>query len=154
MDATSFTVGTHATVNTNGITYEYVAFGNATSPHTGDGAADFAIGAYTGNGISPRAIDHLGMSPNMVVTKRPTTTAALTLWRSSTMAANTSAYFSAAANVTDGTGFRTFDSNGFTVGAGATVNAASAAYVWFAFKEGSFFDASLFGTLVYFFPSN
>lgn len=142
MDATSFSVGTNATTNTNGITYEYVAFGNATSPHTGNGAADFAIGAYTGNSISPRAIDHLGMSPNMVVAKRPIGAAALTLWRSSTMAANTSAYFSATANVTDGTGFRTFDSYGFTVGTGATVNAANATYIWFAFKEGAFFDVS------------
>lgn len=140
MGATGFSVGAHTTVNTNGITYEYIAFGNATSPQKGARASDFAIGAYTGNGLSPRAVDHLGMTPNMVVAKRAITTAALSIWTSSSMAANTSSYFSATADVTDGTAFRSLDSGGFTVGTGATVNTLNATYVWFAFKEGSFFD--------------
>ncbi len=140
MTSSGFSVGTHSTVNTNGVTYEYVAFGNATSPQKAVGAADFLIGAYTGNGSTTRAIDHLGVAPSMVVIKRHTGTAALTNWNSSTMSANTSEHFSATADVTDGTMARTLDSGGFTVGSAATVNAAATPYIWFAFKEGSYFD--------------
>lgn len=141
MSDTGFSVGTSTTVNTNGITYEYTAFGNATSPHTGNGAEDFAIGAYTGNGLSPRVIDHLGMAPGMVTVKKPTATANVANWSSSTMSANTTGFFAATADLTDGTGFRSMDSGGFTVGTGASVNTVSVPYLWFAFKEGSAFDA-------------
>jgi hypothetical protein len=48
MTSTGFTVGTSTTVNTNGITYEWVAYGNATSPEKPAGAADFMIGSHTG----------------------------------------------------------------------------------------------------------
>lgn len=150
MSTSSFTVGTSATVNSNGITYEYVAFGNASSPHTGAGASDFIIGSHTGNGSTTRAIDHLGIAPNMVVIKRPITTAALAVWKSSDMAATGTAYFSATADITNSTAICTLDSSGFTVGSGATVNTVNVTYNWFAFKEGaSIFDVgSYLGTSV------
>lgn len=140
MDNDGFMIGTHSTVNSNGINYEWIAFGNATSPHKGGGAADFAIGALIGNAATSRSIDHIGISPNLAVSKRHTGTAALAVWSSSAMATNTSAHFSATADVTDGTSFRTFGSGGFTVGSGTMVNAAAVPYVWFAFKEGDNFD--------------
>lgn len=140
MGDTSFTVGTHSTTNTNGITYEWVAYGNATSPHSSAKAADFAIGMYTGNGLSPRAIDHLGFAPSMVVIKRAIGVAALTNWRSSAMSADTAEYFSATADITNGTSVQSLDSGGFTLGTGATVNTVNATYIWFAFKEGANFD--------------
>ena len=140
MGTTSFTVGTSAVTNAVGITYEWVAYGNATSPQTGAGAADFSIGTYSGNGLSPRSIDHLGFQPSMAVIKRTVTSAALAVWSSSNMSANVSAYFSATTNISDGTAIRSFDSTGFSVGTGAMVNNVNVAYTWFAFKEGAYFD--------------
>lgn len=140
MSSTGFRVGTSTVVNTNGNTYEYIAFGGATSPHTGNGAADFAIGYLTGNGVATRTIDHFGFDPDMIVIKRPLTTAALSVWRSSSMATNTAQYFSATASSTDGTIFQTLNSDGFTIGSGATVNTVNVPYAFFAFKEGSYFD--------------
>jgi len=138
MGTTSFSIGTHSTVNTNGINYEYVVYGNATSPLKGVKAADFAIGAHTGNAITSRAIDHLGFDPDLVVIKR-VDSAGAAVWSSSAMAANTNAYFSATIDTTDGSIFQTFNATGFTLGSGGA-NTANVEFAWFAFKEGSFFD--------------
>jgi hypothetical protein len=138
---TGFSVGTHATVNSNGVTYEYVAFGNATSHRRGDGAEDFYIGSYTGNGLDARAIDHLGFTPSMVVVKRNNGTANQSVWKSasSSMTDSTATYFSATADVTNGTLLQGLVSGGFTLSTNAAVNAAGATYVWFAFAEGANF---------------
>ncbi len=142
MAATSFTVGANATVNGLGNTYEYTVYGNATTPQRGAGAADFMIGTHTGNGITARSIDHLGITPSMITMTRTITTAALTMWKaaSPTMADNTAAYFSATADVTDGTAFAAIGTTAFSLGTAATTNAAAGSYVWFAFKEGAQFD--------------
>lgn len=142
MTDTAFTIGSHATVNSSGIVYEYVAFGNATSPRKGDGAADFYIGTFTGNGIDQRAIDHLGFAPSMVVVKRSIGTANQSVWKadSPVMANDTTAYFSGTADNTAGALVRTLTSDGFTLGTNAAVNAVGATYVWFAFAEGANFD--------------
>ena len=52
----SFSIGTNASVNTPGVTYYWTAFGNAWNPDTNTGSADFAIGAYYGNGVDSRNI--------------------------------------------------------------------------------------------------
>ena len=65
-----FNIGNNTAVNTSGNTYEYQVFGNATTPRHGAGASDLVIGNYTGNGISPRSINHLGVDPDMVLVKR------------------------------------------------------------------------------------
>lgn len=139
MNGTGFNLGTHATVNSTGITYEYIAFGNATSPETGNGAADFIIGAYTGNAISGRTINNLGITPDMVTIAR-SITANQSVWKSSSMANNTCAYFSATVDSTDGTVCQALVSGGFSVGTNAATNAVGGTYVWFAFKEGDYFD--------------
>lgn len=141
MGASSFTVGTDNTVNEDDIIFEYIAFGNATSPHTGAGADNFFIGGHTGNERTGRAIDHLGVDPDMVVVKKTIyATTASARWMSSVMPANTSAYFSAVADVTIGTDLQTLNSDGFTVGAGIMANDLGYAHVWFGFKEGADFD--------------
>ncbi len=141
-DTSGFTVGTNATVNSNGITYEYIAFGNATSPRLGNGAADFYIGSYTGNGLDGRKIDHLGIGADMVVIKRTNGTANQSFWKTTSpvMTDNTTAYFSATTDDTTGVLVKTLDSGGFTLGSNAGTNAAGATYNWFAFKEGANFD--------------
>lgn len=141
MDEDGFTVGNHVTVNTQDADYEYVAFGNATTPRKGDGAADFYIGSYTGNGIDNRPIDHLNFAPDMVVVKKGTGSgSASSVWQSSDMADNTTALFSATNDVTNGTYIKTLDDGGFTIGSANFVNLAGATYNWFAFKEGAGFE--------------
>jgi predicted Zn-dependent protease with MMP-like domain len=138
LQESGFSIGTHATVNANGITYQWVAFGNATTPAKGAGAADFLIGSYTGNGIAGRKISNLGFAPDMVTVVRATAATA-PVWRAASpvMADNTSAYFGATADITDGTAIQTLDADGFTVGAGATNNTAGSLYIFFAFKSGA-----------------
>jgi len=147
MEDASFTLGNNATVNTNLINYEYVAFGNATTPQTGAHAADLVIGSYSGNGLTPttapRVIDHLGITPDMVVVKPSVVAAAsnINYWKSSSMTgANETAYFTATANDTTGTLIRSLDGangGGFTMGSNVNVNTAAVVYVFFAFKEGA-----------------
>lgn len=145
-NVSSFSVGTHSTVNTNGNTYEYIVFGNATSPHKGAGASDFIVGAHTGNALTPRPIDHLGMDPDMVAATKSYTTGTATAmpWRSVSMAANNNAYFTAVANLADGTAFRTLDADGFTIGSSNDVNTAGATIVWYGFEEGAGFDVGTY----------
>jgi hypothetical protein len=137
-----FNVGSNLAVNSDTLVYEYVAFGNATTPRFGNGAEDFYVGSYTGNGIDGRAIDHLGFTPSMVVVKRNNGTANQSVWKADgpVMADNTSAYFSGTADNTAGALMQTLTDDGFTLGTNAAVNAAGATYVWFAFAEGDNFD--------------
>jgi len=141
MGASSFTVGTDNTVNESGITFEYVAFGNATSPLKGAHADNFFIGAHTGNEINGRIIDHLGIEADMIAFKKINYgTTSLAQWISSSMAANATSYFSATADVTDGTAIKQINADGFTLGAGIAANDAAYSHVWFGFKEGDDFD--------------
>lgn len=124
MGATSFTVGSDNTVNQNLTTYEYIAFGNATSPHSGAGASDFVVGKYIGNAVGTgKVIDHLGIAPSMVVSGRDTGAFA-PVWRSSSMGDNNAGFFTATINSTDGTVFKTLNSDGFTAGLSTSVNVA------------------------------
>lgn len=61
-----FTVGTHATVNSTGITYYYAAFKD-------NGAGDIKIGRYLGNGGDERVITGVGFKPDFVHIKGDTT---------------------------------------------------------------------------------
>lgn len=140
LDANGFSVGAHSTVNSNLITYEYIAFGNASLPNKLNQASDFFIGAHTGNGISGRSIEKIGLSPDMVTAKRASATA-LAGWRSSNMSANGSSYFSATAEIGDGSIFQTLDSDGFTIGSSSSINTAGSLYIWFGFKNSANFKA-------------
>lgn len=137
MGATSFTVGSDNTVNQNLTTYEYIAFGNATSPHSGAGASDFVVGKYIGNAVGTgKVIDHLGIAPSMVVSGRDTGAFA-PVWRSSSMGDNNAGFFTATINSTDGTVFKTLNSDGFTAGLSTSVNVAGVNSTFFAFKQGA-----------------
>ncbi len=143
LNATSFSVGAHATVNSNLLTYEWMAFGNATTPQRGGGSAEFVIGAFTGTGLA-RSITNLGMAPDMVTVSR--NGASTPVWKTSapTTAAGTSLYFVNTADDATATLINTLTSNGFTVGTGATVNTANAVNVFFGFKEGANFDVGTY----------
>lgn len=137
MGSTSFTVGTDNTVNANLTVYQYTAFGNATSPLTGAGASDFVIGKYIGNAQGTgKVIDHLGIAPSMVVASRDTGAFA-PVWRSSTMSDNNAAFFTATVNSSDGTVFKTLNSDGFTTGLSTSIDVAAVNTTFFAFKTGA-----------------
>ena len=60
-----FIVGNHATVNTAGQTYYYQAFRD-------NGAGDFDVGAYIGDGVDNKVISSVGFQPDFVVVKGDT----------------------------------------------------------------------------------
>lgn len=145
MEDNSFILGNHATVNSNGINYEYVAFGNATTPQTGPHAANLVMGSYSGNGATPtttpRVIDHLGITPDFVLIKPTVVTAAsnINYWKTSSMTDSyETAYLNATANDKTGTLIRSLDSEnggGFTIGSNSYLNSNGVVYLFFAFKE-------------------
>lgn len=132
MTSTGFTVGSNATVNTNGEVYGYIAFGNATTPHKGKHASDFIIGAYTGNGLA-RNINNLGINPDLVVSKPNYTS--LAYWTSSSENSNVSGVFSAAADDVSGTLFSGLNADGFSLGNNANINRSGTMFNFFAFKN-------------------
>jgi hypothetical protein len=141
LDADGFTVGDSNGVtkvfNTNANVYHYIAFGNASDPYDRGGAADFAVGAYWGNGIdSDLNITNLGFQPDMVVVKRGGGSTGV--WRSSSETGDNALFFNGTAETSDY--IQSFSSTGFQVGGDATVNTSGAPHWWFAFKKGSNFD--------------
>ena len=130
-----FSVGTSATVNSNGVNYYWTAYGNAWRPATNSGASDFVIGTYYGNGIDNRNITGLPFQPDLVTIKRSGASAAT--FRTSQHSGDSSSFFAATA---DGSNrIQGFNSDGFQIGTDATVNTAANLYRYFAFKTGSNF---------------
>ena len=105
-------------------------------------AATFSMqtGYYVGTGAS-LSITGIGFQPQLVIIKADTTAGGGAVWKSSSMAANTTAYFPATANNTST--LITLDSDGFTVSSSTTVNAINVIWKWIAFA-GS--DCSSSGT--------
>ncbi len=101
------------------------------SPDRAD-AANYTmrVGYYAGTG-STKAITGLGFQPELVLIA-PSTTAGVGVFKSNSMPANATAYFSATANNT-GTNI-TLNSDGFTLGTLANVNSANVLYRWIAFR--------------------
>lgn len=131
-----FIIGTHATVNTSGNTYHWQAFGNAFNPNTNTGAADFAVGMYTGNATDSRSITNLPFQPDLVTIKS-ITNAGAGVWRSSVLAGDLSSFFAATAESANM--IQAINSDGFEIGTGVNVNRNLVSYYWFAFKTGSNF---------------
>jgi hypothetical protein len=131
LDATGFTVGTHATVNTAGDTYYWSAFGNAYNPYTRSGASDFTVGAYTGNGLDARDIADVPFSPDLLSVKQ--TGAAVAPYRTSEQGGDFSLFYGATAGAADY--IQDFNSDGFEVGTNAAVNGAGALHHYFAFEQ-------------------
>jgi len=135
LDNDGFTLGTSTITNTASSTYQWQAFGNAFDPYDNTGAADFAIGTYYGNGIDNRNITRLPFQPNLVTAKRSGVSAGT--FRTSTMAGDLSSFFGATAEGANRV--QTLSTDGYQVGADASVNAAANLYNWFAFKNGDNF---------------
>ncbi len=132
----SFSVGSDASVNSLNVTYEYVAFGNATTPYK-KGSDSFIMGLYTGNSQFSRKISTVGKFNFFATKKRNNTTEAV--FKTSVMDDNTSAFFSNVANNTNGAYIKNFVSDGILLNNNTRINQLDSEYVWFAFKESQFF---------------
>jgi uncharacterized protein (TIGR02145 family) len=130
-----FNVGTSATVNANGVTYYWTAYGNAWKPGLNTGASDFMIGSYYGNGLSGRDITNMPWQPDLVVIKNNTTQAGV--FKTSAHAGLASSLYSATADAN--THILALNSDGFKIGNTANVNSAAGLYWYFAFKNGANF---------------
>jgi hypothetical protein len=133
LDSDGFSVSSGTAVNSDAITYEYIAYGNATTPYK-IGAADFEIGLHNGNGVSPRVIRTRISSVDFIMARRRTGSNNFTVWKSSVMPAAESSYFSASTNNTTGAFFESLISNGFNIG--SSLNGNGVVYIWIAFSEG------------------
>jgi len=125
LNSDGFTVG--GTANSRNVRYSWVAYGGSDCSVTGV----FCTRSFIGNGTSPRAITTVGFQPDLVVTKR--STAVDGNWRSSSMGVNIGQFFSATIQDATAILYTTLDTTGFTVG--ATNNAATGIYYYFAFKS-------------------
>jgi len=94
-------------------------------------AANFTtrMGYYVGTG-STKTINGLGFQPDLVIIT-PSTTAGVSVFKTSAMSAANTAYYSATADNTASN--LTLTSDGFTVGTIANVNTANVLYRWAAF---------------------
>lgn len=136
-----FTVGTNATVNTNAKNYQWTAFGNAFSPTTNSGAADFAVGVFHGNALDSRDITRVPFQPSLVAIDCNGGNR-VDVWRSSAQSGDLSGYFNAAAEAADLV--QTLNADGFQVGAASDANRSATNCYWFAFKEGTNFDVGTY----------
>lgn len=136
LNANGFSLGTNATVNTNGNTYHWQAFGNAYNPDENTGSDDFATGVYYGNGIDGRVIADMPFQPNLVTVKRSGASGGV--FRTSAQSGDLTSYFAATAEAANFV--ESLSSNGFQVGTNAVVNTSASLYRWFAFKSGTNFS--------------
>lgn len=126
LDGDGFTIGTNAVVNTTGVMYYYIAFGDA-------GNGDIKTGSYSGNGIAGTTINGVGFSPALMWIKRNGNNAAV--WRSSDFIGDLSSFFNAAADTNNQ--IQSFQTDGFQIGSDARVNTNSSTYYYVAFKANS-----------------
>ena len=128
-DADGFTVGSDTHVNANLVVSHWIAV-------KADAAADFAVGAYTGDGTDNRAITGLGFQPGVVFIAKETSFGNIG-WYSAAHAADAAQVLTGnsgtAANL-----IQSLDADGFTVGS-SLYNESAIPMWWFAFKEVSAF---------------
>lgn len=122
-----FQLGSHDMVNKASTDYYYMAMKHFTGA--------FVTGTYTGNGLDNRVVTGLGFQPDAVIVKNGTSTQHPVMITKD-MTAGESFPLNAAAAVT--TGIKSLDSDGFTVGTGATANESGSTHWYVAFKSGDY----------------
>lgn len=141
-DSDGFTVGTHATVNTDGDAYYWAAFGNAEQPGLAGGAADFLIGAYaasgvgTNNGPDDQYVWGWPFAPHLLMVKRGGVEA-VGVWRTVSNSGDETHHFQNTASITNS--IQELTSEGFFRGSGNTVNYRDTGFFYFAFATSSRF---------------
>ncbi len=116
-----FTVGTNSLVNSNGVTYHWVAFG------AGD---NLDVGRYTGNGTS-QSINSIGFQAETAFIFGEGGTQVV--YRTNQSAST----FDLSNNGTYTSAITAFGTNSFDVGNSSSTNQSSVAYHYFAFNESS-----------------
>lgn len=122
LDADGFTVGSDKRVNTNGVSYSWVAFSE--SP------GEMQVGTYAGNGVNGREVTGLGFRPDYVAVLHPG--GFHSIHRFPTEAVGRSSNFHGQAEL--GIGVWDFTADGFTVANDTKVNASGTTYHYYAFK--------------------
>ncbi len=120
-----FVLSSLAAVNTANIHYTWTAFAGSDCSATGT----MCVGTYTGDGAATKTLS-TGFQPSIVIGKRSTAVAAH--FRTASMAANRTEYFTSTAADTTGTLIQSFSTTGFTVG--SADNASAGVYYYIAFK--------------------
>lgn len=123
-----FTVGTLANVNTANVLYRWTAFSGTDCTSTGY----MCVGTYTGSGATTRTIT-TGFQPEMIMVKR--STAVATHFRTASMAANRTEFFTSTAANTTGVYIKDSVATGFTIG--TTDNTSGGVYYYVAFRSGA-----------------
>lgn len=146
LDSNGFSVGTLANVNSANVLYRWMAFTGSDCTATGY----FCVGSYSGTGVAGRTIA-TGFQPDMVMVKRTTNVAAH--FRTASMPANRTEYFTTTAANTTGAFIASLASTGFTVGTSDNTNAASYNYIAFksnstTFTQGSYTGNATAGTSI------
>lgn len=121
LPATGFQVGTNARVNSNAVSYSWVALTKA--------QGTMSVGSYTGNGAASRSLTGLGYSPEAVMV----------------LGANASAPVLRIAGMSTGFAFdggtgvanslTSLDADGFSVGASSSTNTNAQAYRYVSWNE-------------------
>jgi hypothetical protein len=140
LNADGFSLGTNTITNTNALTYQYQAFGNAYNPYTNSGASDFAVGLYYGNVIDNRNIKELPFNPSFIAIKR--NAGSVGVFRTSANNGDQTNYFGAAAQTSNI--IQSFTGNNFQIGTGIESNAGGSNYRFFAFAAGSQFRVGIY----------
>ena len=100
-------------------------------------AATFQMqtGYYVGDGADNRAITGVGFQPQLIIIKDDTGNGSLgALWKSSSMSGETTAHTADANADIASDAIQSLDSDGFTLGTNADVNAANVRFTWIAFR--------------------
>lgn len=134
LNASGFTIGTNANVNTNATKYYYMAFGDSVS-------TQLFTGSYTGNG-STQSITGFTNQPVLVSVHGVSITDGA-CWQTSTIPANGSvAYHNASNGGVTATGrITTLNSGGFSLGTNATSNTNAATYYYWAVSANTLYAA-------------
>ena len=120
LESDGFTVGTHATVNTNNVTYQWTAYRAA--------SGTVAVGAYTGTGAA-RSISGLGFSPEHV------SVLGSAAQRATQRFAGMSRGFQFDSDSGTTTRVTALDADGFSLGTSAEVNANGTTYHYVALND-------------------
>ncbi len=126
LTSTGFTVGTDASVNSNGVVYRYIAIGAS--------GANYNYNNYTGTSNDNENITGAGFQPTAVFVKRNGADNAR--WKTTSNTGEITMPFAASAYVaTDD--IQAFIADGFQVGTDTSVNFLNNVYYWFTFKDKS-----------------
>ncbi len=125
LDASGFTIGTDDSVNSNGVTYHWLALGD-------NGNSDLKVGLYTGNSTDNRSITGVGFQPDFVIVRKCDGTDSA-WWRTSDVAGDKSASFGGSSDASNCV--QALEADGFQVGASSTVNQTGVDYAYLAVKK-------------------